>query len=372
MNGDLVRGNVDTIILKCLENGELYGLQICNFVDVASEGTYSLKKPTLYSALTRLQKMKFIRERTEQSPIGGERHYYALTDTGREYLESKKFEWVNSKSVIDNLVFAKPSPAVESNVLPMPADKTVAASAVVGTFIDTYAKERAMAERITASANTAVATKPAQIAMTAVVSPVATSIAVETREPSRIEEYAATAGGFITLPLKNDTREVAEVADNIVLFRPFVKHANDPRNGKFVFFNRLRMVVAGIVSLVLAGALGIAGLMLKDSFTTMESNFLSLGFLAVAVYFLYNAVLFGAYPKYKQIVTHKSNGIMRRMALTTCIAVGSLSICILAGLSAVNAADYVVYWVVPWIVGSLFVLEGVTVHFLRRSPYFLT
>ena len=94
MDGNYIRGNVDAIILKCLSGGELYGTQICNLIHAASEGTYTLKKPTLYSALKRLQADKLVSIRIEESPIGGTRHYYTLTDAGREYLTDKKFDWV--------------------------------------------------------------------------------------------------------------------------------------------------------------------------------------------------------------------------------------------------------------------------------------
>src|SRR5699024_1208777 len=38
------------------------------------------------------------------SDIGGRRHYYKLTDKGRETLQKKQEEWSKSKFIIDNLL----------------------------------------------------------------------------------------------------------------------------------------------------------------------------------------------------------------------------------------------------------------------------
>ncbi|MCL2229011.1 MAG: PadR family transcriptional regulator, partial [Firmicutes bacterium] len=110
MKGDYLRGNVETILLKCLqEHEELYGGEITDIIYTASEGTYKLKRPTMYSALKRLQDKKLVSVRREDSPIGGTRNYYALTKQGHEYLSGGKFDWVYSKLLIDNLILNKRS-----------------------------------------------------------------------------------------------------------------------------------------------------------------------------------------------------------------------------------------------------------------------
>jgi PadR family transcriptional regulator PadR len=55
INSDLIRGNIDTIILKTMLNGDMYGLDIIKEVENKSNGTYNLKQPTLYSCLKRLE-----------------------------------------------------------------------------------------------------------------------------------------------------------------------------------------------------------------------------------------------------------------------------------------------------------------------------
>jgi|GEM_PF-1476250 len=104
LNSDLIRGNIDTIILRCLHRGEMYGLEICNLIKDASGGTYILKQPTLYSSLKRLEARKMISSFWRDSAIGGRRHYYKLTELGLKSFTEKKVGWHAAKDVIDTLV----------------------------------------------------------------------------------------------------------------------------------------------------------------------------------------------------------------------------------------------------------------------------
>ncbi len=104
IDSDLIRGNIDTIILKTMLDGDKYGLDIIKEVEARSNGTYELKQPTLYSCLKRLENQELISSYWLDSDIGGKRHYYKLTDKGREFFEKKQEEWSKSKFIIDNLL----------------------------------------------------------------------------------------------------------------------------------------------------------------------------------------------------------------------------------------------------------------------------
>jgi len=104
INSDLIRGNIDTIILKTMLNGDMYGLDIIREVENKSNGTYELKQPTLYSCLKRLENQELISSYWLDSDIGGKRHYYKLTDKGHDVIKSKQEEWSKSKLLIDNLL----------------------------------------------------------------------------------------------------------------------------------------------------------------------------------------------------------------------------------------------------------------------------
>lgn len=104
IDSDLIRGNIDTIILKTMLNEDKYGLDIIKEVSDKSSGTYELKQPTLYSCLKRLENQELISSYWVDSEIGGKRHYYKLTDKGRDFYNKKQEEWARSKFIIDNLL----------------------------------------------------------------------------------------------------------------------------------------------------------------------------------------------------------------------------------------------------------------------------
>ena len=104
IDSDLIRGHIDTIILKVLSDGDKYGIEICKEVEEKSNGTYELKQPTLYSCLKRLEGQGLISSYWEDSDIGGKRHYYKLTDAGKESYVKNQEEWMRSRQIIDNLI----------------------------------------------------------------------------------------------------------------------------------------------------------------------------------------------------------------------------------------------------------------------------
>lgn len=104
IDSDLIRGHVDTIILKTLADGDKYGYEIIKEIETKSNGTYELKQPTLYSCLKRLEGQGFISAYWVNSEIGGRRHYYKLTEQGRKEYTTNMNEWLSSRGIIDNLI----------------------------------------------------------------------------------------------------------------------------------------------------------------------------------------------------------------------------------------------------------------------------
>ena len=104
IDSDLIRGHIDTIILNILAEGDRYGYEICKEVENKSKGSYELKQPTLYSCLKRLESQGLISSYWEDSDIGGKRHYYKLTDEGRDTFKQSQDDWRRSREIIDNLI----------------------------------------------------------------------------------------------------------------------------------------------------------------------------------------------------------------------------------------------------------------------------
>lgn len=104
ISADLIRGNIDTIILSVLKDEDNYGYEIMKAISEGSAGEYILKEPTLYSSLKRLEKAKFITGYWGNQTQGGRRKYYSLTEEGlMAYTENVK-AWNRAKKVIDRLI----------------------------------------------------------------------------------------------------------------------------------------------------------------------------------------------------------------------------------------------------------------------------
>lgn len=126
ISADLIRGHINTIILRTLYERDKYGYEIIEEIETRSHGQYTLKQPTLYSALKRLESQGYINAywKTEEVSLGGRRKYYTLTDNGREIAEKNQAEWEYSRTVIDSLIsdrsfdFSQPAPtAVDFKIL---------------------------------------------------------------------------------------------------------------------------------------------------------------------------------------------------------------------------------------------------------------
>lgn len=124
VSSDLIRGHINTIILRALYDGDKYGYEIIAEIEQKSHGQYSLKQPSLYSALKRLEKDGYVTSYWGGSVSGGRRKYFSLTEAGKTISEQNQAEWEYSRTVIDSLIsdkdfdFSNPAPtAVNMRVL---------------------------------------------------------------------------------------------------------------------------------------------------------------------------------------------------------------------------------------------------------------
>ena len=85
ISADLIRGHINTIILRTLDERDKYGYEIINDIDEKTRGQYEMKQPTLYSALKRLENQGYIKAywKTNEVSEGGRRKYFTLTELGR-------------------------------------------------------------------------------------------------------------------------------------------------------------------------------------------------------------------------------------------------------------------------------------------------
>lgn len=96
INGDKLRGHLETMVLSTLEQGEAHGLEILHRLDQAGCGLLRLKEGSLYPALYRLEaagEVKAVWESEAHGRRGARRRIYRLTAKGRRKLDSGRAEW---------------------------------------------------------------------------------------------------------------------------------------------------------------------------------------------------------------------------------------------------------------------------------------
>lgn len=104
ISSNLIRGNIDTIILGILLTKDSYGYEIIKTIREKSNGTYELKEPTLYSCLTRLNKQKCIESYWGNESQGGRRKYYNITDLGQTTYNNNLRAWKFARELINDLI----------------------------------------------------------------------------------------------------------------------------------------------------------------------------------------------------------------------------------------------------------------------------
>jgi len=86
-------GNTTMLIVKLLEERDMYGYQIIEELAQKSENVFSLKTGTLYPILHGLENDGMLISYDEQADNLRLRKYYRLTDKGKGLLAKKQEEW---------------------------------------------------------------------------------------------------------------------------------------------------------------------------------------------------------------------------------------------------------------------------------------
>lgn len=101
---DLIRGNIDAIILKILSSGDSYGYEILKSIATLSKGEYEMKEPSLYTSLKRLESQGFVESYWGNETQGARRKYYRMTPEGLRELTEATDRWVHVRRIIDRLL----------------------------------------------------------------------------------------------------------------------------------------------------------------------------------------------------------------------------------------------------------------------------
>ncbi len=96
----LLTGSTTTLLLKLLEEKDMYGYEMIETLAEKSDKTFDLKAGTLYPILHKLEKDSLVESYEEYADSKRVRKYYKITKKGKKVLKEKEDEWkVYTKAV---------------------------------------------------------------------------------------------------------------------------------------------------------------------------------------------------------------------------------------------------------------------------------
>lgn len=131
------KGQLSFLILNCLLDRDFYGLDILAEVKNRSNGRIELKKPSVYSNLTRMEKQGQVSSYMQASEVGPNRKYYSITEKGRTYYAELKAEFDRlGFDVFRDYVGEGASPATQTAVKQEPVQEETPAQVEQNDFFD--------------------------------------------------------------------------------------------------------------------------------------------------------------------------------------------------------------------------------------------
>lgn len=97
---DLVQGTLDLLILKTIALEPMHGWGIAQRIRQVSKEVLQVNQGALYPALHRLEQSGWIRAKWGESDNHRRAKYYALTPSGRKYLEQEHTHWQRLSAAI--------------------------------------------------------------------------------------------------------------------------------------------------------------------------------------------------------------------------------------------------------------------------------
>jgi PadR family transcriptional regulator PadR len=101
LSSDIIRGHLDAIILKLVNEKDRYGYEISKEIENRTSNRFQIKEATLYAVFQRLEKREFLKSYYGNVSFGSKRRYYTITEPGRVYLKEEITQWREAKDIID-------------------------------------------------------------------------------------------------------------------------------------------------------------------------------------------------------------------------------------------------------------------------------
>lgn len=101
---DLLQGTLDMLILKVVALGPIHGYAIAQRLLQMSREVLQVQQGSLYPALHRLEKRRWLRAEWAATDTGREARFYTLTPLGRKQLDERRANWNRLSTAISGIL----------------------------------------------------------------------------------------------------------------------------------------------------------------------------------------------------------------------------------------------------------------------------
>jgi len=101
---DRLHGTLDTLVLKTLTFGPRHGYAIARWVGEQTNGALVIEEGSLYPALYRMERDRWIEADWGTSELGRKAKFYRITDKGRRQLRAQTQEFAAFVSAVAPLL----------------------------------------------------------------------------------------------------------------------------------------------------------------------------------------------------------------------------------------------------------------------------
>ena len=115
---ELLRGTLDSLVLKTLSWGPLHGYGIARWLEQRTDDALSIEEGSLYPALYRLEGRGWLSSEWGKSELGRRAKYYRLTTEGRAQLTRETEAWRSFSAAVSRVLLAEVSAEAASEAVP--------------------------------------------------------------------------------------------------------------------------------------------------------------------------------------------------------------------------------------------------------------
>lgn len=101
---DLLQGTLDVLVLKVVALGPIHGYAIAQRLQQMSSSILQVQQGSLYPALHRLEKRRWLKAEWAATDTGREARFYTLTRLGRQQLEEQRESWERLSAAISGIL----------------------------------------------------------------------------------------------------------------------------------------------------------------------------------------------------------------------------------------------------------------------------